>query len=100
MSDMLDKEIKDTSVDQTKIKFTTDVNNLYADDQVKHGSDKFPVFDVDKEDFYRNMRQDRKRLRFKGETKASQYMQKTKYKRPFYVRFKDEDGKAYMRKIK
>lgn len=57
------------------------------------------VFDVDKEDFYKNMKDDRKRQRFKSDSPAAQYLRGTKYKNPFYVRYKDEDG-AYIRKVK
>ena len=74
-------------------KIKTDVSDVYADGEYK-GS---PVFDVSKSEFYNNMKQDRKRLRFKSGSPASTYMRKTSYRIPFYIRNK-EDG--HLRKIK
>ncbi len=74
-------------------KIETDVEGIFADAE-KGGC---PVFDVSKEEFYNNMKLDRKRLRFKRDSVVSKYMRSTKYNRPFYVR-NSEDG--YLRKIK
>jgi hypothetical protein len=74
-------------------KVKTDVDNCFADGEYQG----FPVFDVSKDEFYNNMRAERKRLRFKSETPAQTYHKNTRYKRPFYIR-NLEDG--YMRKIK
>lgn len=74
-------------------KVATDVDDCFAD--AEHQG--FPVFDVSKEEFYNNMRADRKRLRFKSETPAQKYFQNTKYKRPFFIRNMEDN---YMRKIK
>lgn len=71
----------------------TDVDGVYAHGE-KNG---VPVFDVSSKEFYRNMKQDRKRLRFQGGTPAADYHRNSKYRRPFYVRNK-EDG--YMFKVK
>lgn len=71
----------------------TDVDGVYADAE-KMG---MPVFDVTPEEFYNNMKMDRKRLRFKNGTKVQQYYRNTRYSRPFWIR-NSEDG--YMRKIK
>ena len=71
----------------------TDADGVYADGE-KGG---FPVFDVTPQEFYANMKQDRRRLRFGKDSTASKYMRTTKYRRPFYIRNK-EDG--YMVKIK
>lgn len=79
--------------------YNTDVDGITADDVVKQGKDEFPCFDVSKEEFYQNMQDGRKRIRFKTE-KAAKYMQGTKYNRPFFVRHTDEAGKKYVRKIK
>jgi len=74
-------------------KIKTDVVDVFADGEYK-GT---PVFDVSKGEFYNNMKQDRKRLRFKTDSTAGTYMRKTRYNIPFYIRNK-EDG--YLRKIK
>ena len=71
----------------------TDVEGVFADGE-KSG---LPVFDVSQKEFYANMKQDRRRLRFGNDTTAAKYMRTTKYRRPFYVRNK-EDG--YMFKVK
>ena len=71
----------------------TDAEGIFADGE-KNG---LPVFDVNQKDFYNNMKQTRRRLRFGSDTTASKYMRTTKYRRPFYVRNK-EDG--YMFKVK
>ena len=74
-------------------KIKTDVSNIFADGEYK-GT---PVFDVAKDEFYNNMKQDRKRLRFKTGSVAGEYMRKTRYNIPFYIRNKDD---GYLRKIK
>ena len=81
-------------------KYNTDVEDVWADDAVCQGKDQFPCFDVSKEEFFQNMENGRRRLRFKGGTAAQKYMSGTKYNRPFYVRHTDENGKQYVRKIK
>ena len=42
------------------------------------------------------MKMDRRRLRFKQGSKAAEYMRKTRYNRPFWIR-NSQDG--YLRKI-
>ncbi len=93
-------EEETVEVDTEVERFTTDVEGVMADDQVSQGTDKFPVFSVDHDSFYQNMKQGRKRLRFKSGTDAQQYMSKTQYKRPFYIQHTDNKGKTYTRKIK
>jgi hypothetical protein len=73
--------------------FATDVEGLNADGE-KEGH---PVFDVTPEEFYDNMKMDRRRLRFKQGSNAQKYHSGTRYNRPFYIRNK-ADG--YLRKIK
>lgn len=80
--------------------YDTDVDDIKAVDIVKQGTLEFPVFDCDKEEFFQNMQSGRKRLRFKNGSTVQQYMQRTKYNRPFYVRHTDEKGHTYTRKIK
>ena len=76
-------------------KIETDVHGVFADAQ----KDNFPVFDVDKDDFFNNMKVDRKRIRLKTQH-ASDYHKGTKYNRPFWLRYKDDAGAGYMRKVK
>jgi len=89
----------DTDKDETS-GFPTDVPDLKADDFVQQGTEKYPVFKVDYNEFYQNMSHGRKRLRFKSGSTAQQYMAKTQYNRPFFVQFTDTDGKTYNRRIK
>ena len=70
----------------------TDVDDVFAD-AVKGDA---PVFDVSQEEFNNNMKMDRRRLRFRQGSKAAEYMRKTKYTRPFWIR-NTKDG--FMRKI-
>lgn len=80
--------------------YETDVAGVRADDVVRQGKDEFPCFDVDQNEFYQNMQDGRRRLRFKADTSAQKYMSQTKYNRSFYIRHTDKDGKKYVRKIK
>jgi hypothetical protein len=71
-------------------KFKTDVDGVYADGT----KGELPVFDVSKDEFFRNMKQDRRRLRFKSGSTAQKYHSNTRYRRPFWIRNK-EDGYTY-----
>jgi len=71
----------------------TDVDGVFADGE-KSG---VPVFDVSQKEFYDNMKADRRRLRFKSGSPAATYHQKSNYRRPFYIRNKDD---GYMRMYK
>jgi hypothetical protein len=72
-------------------KIPTDLEGIFADAE----KDGFPVFDVDTDTFHNNMRQERKRLRFKSDTPVATYHRMGKYNRPFFIR---ADG--YLRKVK
>jgi len=78
----------------------TDVEGVFAQGKMKHGGGEYPVFDTDETDFYGNMADSRKRLRFKSGSPVQQYMQKTKYKIPFFIRHTNDKGQVYTRKIK
>ncbi len=80
--------------------FETDVPGVKANGFVQIGTEKFPRFDVDKNEFYQNSHDDRKRFRFKTGSDVQKYMQGTKYRRPFYISFKDEKGRRYTKKLK
>ena len=80
--------------------FETDVEGVKANSFIQHGSDKFPCFDVPKDSFFQNMKDGRKRIRFKNGTPEQQYMQKSKYQRKFYIKYSDENGKAFVRTVK
>lgn len=92
---------KTEPIDNIETEFKTDVEGVTADDVVKKGKDEYPVFNIDKSSFFQNMDGGRKRIRMPSGSKAQQYMQKTKYNRDFYVRYKDDSsGKEYVRKIR
>lgn len=69
----------------------TDVEDVYADGE-RNG---LPVFKVSKHEFYQNMANGRRRLRFSNGSKVQKYMQGTRYKNPFWI----EHG-GYLRKVK
>jgi len=77
-------------------KVNTDVSDVFADGE-KLG---LPVFNVDHESFHQNMEFGRKRLRFKEDTPVHNYVQKSQYKRPFWLAMKDNTGQTWTRKIK
>jgi len=79
--------------------FPTDVEGISCDSVVKHGNVELPCFSVSKGEFFQNMTDGRRRLRFKSGTNVQKYMQNTKYNRPFYIKT-TENGKTYQRKIK
>lgn len=79
---------------------STDVESVTSDATYKKGFSDFPIFDVTEQEFNANMEVHRQRCRFKS-PKVVEYMQKTRYKNPFYIRFTEEaSGKQYIRKIK
>ena len=79
--------------------FDTDVEGVKANDMVKHGNVEFPCFSVSKQEFFNNMTQNRKKTRFKSGSSVQQYMQKTRYKNPFFIEY-EENGKKFRRKVK
>ena len=81
--------------------YPTDVEGVTADDVIKYGKEEFPAFNVTPDEFFSNQQSDRKRMRFKNNSKAAQYMRKTRNQgRPFYIKTKTRDGKIYPRKIR
>ena len=76
--------------------FETDVEGVKANGE-KAG---MPIFDVPKDQFYSNMKADRKRLRFDADSAVTHYVQGTKYKKPFYISTTDSDGQKFLRKVK
>jgi len=78
----------------------TDVPDVYADSTVKQGNNEFPVFSCSKDEFYNNMTDNRKKLRFKSGSNIQSYMQKTRYKKPFFISYTDDNNKTYKRRIK
>ena len=74
-------------------KFATDVDDVYADGT----RGDLPVFDVEPDEFFKNMKMDRRRMRFAPGSKAQQYHSKSKYRRPFWVRNKND---GYLYKVK
>jgi hypothetical protein len=90
----------ETKTEKPKKQYATDVADVKCDDQVRVGTDKFPCFDVTRDEFYQNMQDGRRRLRFERGSNCQKYMAGTKYNRAFFVRHTDERGKTYVRKIK
>jgi len=88
-----DAEDAKRKVDLEPGKIETDVADVFADGL----KDNIPVFEVPENDFYKNMKMNRKRIRFSPDLNVSDYMRKTKYAKPFWIKVKDGD---YMRKIK
>ena len=86
----------DSRTQVSDVEVPTDVEGVVANGT----KDGLHVFDVSKEDFYRSMKDDRKRQRFNSDSSAAKYLRSTRYKNSFYVRYKDEDGSAYIRKVK
>lgn len=81
--------------------YPTDVPDLKADDLIKIGKEEYPAFNVTPEEFWSNQQADRKRIRFKKESKAGYYMRHTRNgARPFYIKTTANDGKTYTRKIR
>lgn len=80
--------------------YSTDVPDVMADEIQIDNNEEFPVFNVCDRDFYQNMTVGRKRLRFRAGTNAQKYHQGTKYNRPFYIKYTNNDGNSFMRKIK
>lgn len=81
------------SMDPGKIE--TDVQGVFADGT----KNNCPIFSVTKEDFYNNMKADRKRMRFSTEH-AAQYLRGTRYNKPFYIEYKGDNGEHFLRKVK
>jgi len=92
--------ISDTEKSEEMKGYETDVPGVLADDEVSVGTDKFPVFDVSSSEFHQNMQYGRRRIRFKPDTPVQQYHRNTRYNRPFYIRYTDEKGKKYVRRVK
>ncbi len=90
---------KDAGGDETtsdgsdqKTGWDTGVEGIHADGE--RGG--LPVFDVTPNEFYNNMKVDRRKLVFKRGTPAQKYHSRTNYKQPFYIRNK-KDG--YLKKV-
>jgi len=81
-------------------KLETDVVGVFADNKIRAGLEEIPVFNVDRDSFFKNMHNDRKRLRFPSDSGAAQYLRGTQYRRPFFVSYTEADGKVYRRKVK
>jgi hypothetical protein len=87
---------QDLAVTEPEGGVATDVEDVTANGE-REGK---PVFDVDHGEFYQNMEFGRKRLRFKSGSNIQRYMQNTRYNKPFFIRYKDDNGKEYIRRVK
>lgn len=96
-----DLQIKpETDKEENNDGIPTDVKDVFADGIEKNGHNEFPVFKCSKNEFYSNMTDNRKKMRFKSGSTIQQYMQKTRYKRAFFISYTDDNGKTYKRRIK
>ena len=87
------REDMDVKMDVGKVE--TDVEDVFADG-IKL---ELPVFNVTSKEFHQNMTDGRRRLRFNSGSSVQNYMQKTRYNRPFWISW--NDGKnTYVRKVK
>jgi len=107
MSEFLDNEIgkpqnipEEPKEDTDTPDVPTDVEGVFATSIVKQGHNEFPVFKCNKNDFYNNMTDNRKKMRFQSGSVVQQYMQKTKYNKPFFISYTDNDGRTYKRRVK
>jgi len=89
-----EQEMSQDQAPDMKGEVETDVPDVKADGLAKDG---MPIFTVSDDEFYRNMKATRRRLRFGSDTSVSKYMRGTRYNRPFWIRSEKDD---YMRKIK
>jgi len=79
------------------INLKTGIDGCEADGVYK----RTPVFDVSNDEFFKNLRADRSRVRFTSSDKPNQFMRGTKYRQPFYIRYTDKNtAKTYLSKIK
>jgi hypothetical protein len=90
-----EQETQDNQTDQEN-HIESGVEDISADDLYKNT----PVFDVNSNEFFSNMRKNRNRMRFSNGSKASKFMQSTKYRKPFYIRYTDGKGETYLTKVK
>lgn len=72
------------------------VEGINADDTYQ----KLPVFDVESDNFFNNMRKDRNKMNFPDDSKVSKFMKGTDYRLPFYMRHKGPKGEMFLKKVK
>lgn len=72
----------------------TDVDGITANGEYSMGLDRFPIFDVDHEDFARSAQGLRNKVAWQTDN-VRDYSQKSGNGRPFYIRYNDQ-----IRKIK
>lgn len=87
---------KEQEQEQEQETIDSGVEGVSADDLYKNT----PVFDVSSKEFFGNMRKERNRMRFGNGSKPSQFMQGSKYRKTFYMRYKDKSGQSYLSKVK
>jgi hypothetical protein len=74
-------------------KFETDVPGIKASAYKQIGTDKYPVFDVDRETFHQNMEHGRKRVRFPEDSDAHKYLKGQTVNKKFYISYTDPTSK-------
>jgi hypothetical protein len=73
--------------------FETDVPGVNATAFKHIGTEKYPVFDVDRESFHQNLEFGRKRLRFPEDSAAHKYMKGQTVNKKFYISYTDPQSK-------
>jgi len=89
---------KDNEITNTPDQVATDVEGIFANGQ--YNKDRLFIFDVPENEFDQNSEAGRRRMRFKSGSTVQQYLQKSKYTVPFYIRTTRSDGKSYIRRVK
>lgn len=82
---------QDPSIEQP-----ADISQIEPDDTYQG----LPVFDVDQETFFNNMRKDWNKLDFPDDSKPKQYIKNTQTRQPFYLRYKDNQGEPFIKQFK
>lgn len=72
------------------------VEGVKADDM----HNEVPVFDVDEKSFFNNMKMERNRMRFPNGSGVSKFMQGTRYRKPFFMRYTNGKGEKFLKKVK
>ncbi len=76
---------------------STGIEGLEADDTYK-GS---PVFNVDKETFFNNMRKENpNEMKFPDDSKIVKFLRGNNARREFYTKFTDDRGESFIKRIK
>lgn len=71
-------------------------NTIEPDDMYRD----VPVFDVDKDSFFQNMRKDWNHLEFPEDSKITKYVKSQTTRKPVYARYTDDNGEKFIKQFK